>query len=53
MTIFVNGIALVFIVVTICFVISIGAPFYIVILVGLGLCGPLLCSLEAIDKELK
>lgn len=48
MSTFVNLIAVVFIIVTIGFIINIGAPFYIIVLVSLGLGGPLFCSLGAV-----
>lgn len=48
MSTFVNLIAIITIIVTIGFIISVGAPFYIIVLVSLGLGGPLFCSLGAV-----
>lgn len=51
MYIFINLIAVVTIITTIGFIISIGTPAYLVALVMLGLIGPLLCSLGIIFNE--
>lgn len=50
MTTLLNIISVLTIVLTMCFVIGVGAPFYIIVLVSLGLGGPLLCSLGAIGR---